>query len=491
MAIHYADQTSADLPVEARLLDAITVSLVEDPAEVARFDSLIEREHYLHTATSVGAVLRYVAKHQDQWVGLLVFASPAWHLKPRERWLQWNPSRLDERRHLLAQNTRLLILPSTGQWPNLASRILSLTTRRLSQDWQARYGTPVLALETFVDPERFKATCYRAAGWIPLGATRGFARISRDFYVDLEHPKELWVRALSPEALEVLRAPELAPELRSPRPTPPAPVPLETEQLDSFWAYTRHHLKETRQPRGLRYPAHNLLCLCVLAAMAGAYTPEAIHEFVTTLNHAQRRRLRCPPRTGKPREYDVPCERTIRRFLGAATPEQIRTVLCGWMARDDPAPLTDLYFDGKCLRSAEAQPPEPEAAQALAAAEAAMTAEIALAEQKPKADRCLCVVNFITPGQRLHDQIAVPSHTNEEAATVIHWPEMDLAGVRVQGDAAHATKAGCRQLTQGNGADYLLRLKANQPTALAKAQQILPGGLPPSGGVDRQGPRPH
>jgi hypothetical protein len=89
----------------------------------------------------------------------------------------------------------------------------------------------------------------------------------------------------------------------------------------------------------------------------------------------------------------------------------------------------------------------------------------------------------------LVDQIAVPQDTNEEAAVAAHLPQMDLAGVCATADAAHTTKANCRQLTQNNGADYLLFLKANQPQALAKAEQLLPGALPPSGHHGGQGPR--
>jgi len=101
--------------------------------------------------------------------------------------------------------------------------------------------------------------------------------------------------------------------------------------------------------------------------------------------------------------------------------------------------------------------------------------------RKPKADKALTLVNFQTTEQRLVDQVAVPQDTNEEAAVAAHLPKMDLAGVCLTADAAHTTKANCRQLTQGNGAEFLLFLKGNQPLALAKAEQLLPGTLPPSG----------
>ena len=98
-------------------------------------------------------------------------------------------------------------------------------------------------------------------------------------------------------------------------------------------------------------------------------------------------------------------------------------------------------------------------------------------------------VNFQTTQQRLVDQVAVPQDTHEEAAVAAHLPQMDLAGVCLTADAAHTIKANCRQLTQGNGAEFFLFLKANQPTALAKAEQLLPGSVPPSGHHGQQRPR--
>jgi predicted transposase YbfD/YdcC len=89
----------------------------------------------------------------------------------------------------------------------------------------------------------------------------------------------------------------------------------------------------------------------------------------------------------------------------------------------------------------------------------------------------------------LIEQVAVPQNTNEEAAVAAHLPKMDLAGICITADAAHTTRANARQLTQGNGADYLMSLKGNQPNALAKARQLLPGAFPPCSPDNRKEPR--
>jgi hypothetical protein len=186
----------------------------------------------------------------------------------------------------------------------------------------------------------------------------------------------------------------------------------------------------------------------------------------------------------------VPGERTLRRLLKKVDAEQLKTVLTEWMEGQDPAALQVVHFDGKVVKNAQPAPARPKAAAA-PASPAPEASEIPLEMQKPKSDKALTLVNFLTTDQRLIDQIAVPKDTNEEAAVAAHLPAMDLAGVCITADAAHTTKANCRQLTQNNGADYLLFLKANQPLALAKAEQLLPGAFPPSGHHGRQGPRTH
>jgi hypothetical protein len=456
----------------------VTVRLIKD-GEGQRFDEELVTKHYLKNATAVGRVLRYVAEYQGQWVALLVFSSAAWHLKVRDQWLHWPARQVKERRHLIAQNARFLVLAAPGRWPNLASRVLKLTCERLPQDWQEHFGYPVQVLETFVDPQRFRGTSYKAAGWEQLGPTQGYERDWQDFYTDTQHPKQLWVRVLRAGALEQLRAAELPPAWADPHgPRPPA-CPVPTLQLDSLWECFYKLMTDPRDRRGLRHQLATCLVLIALAVVAGCKGVHAIAQFAHSLNQAQRRRLRCRPRRGRPREYDVPSERTLRRLLKRVDSQELKNVLTGWMEAEDPTPLQVVHADGKVVKNAQPAPPRCPAQQLEAAAQE--PCEIPPELQKPKADKALTLVNFQTTDQRLVDQVAVPRDTNEEAALAAHLPKMDLAGVCFTADAAHLTKANCRQLSQGNGAEFFLFLKANQPLALAKAEHLLPGTLPPSG----------
>jgi len=167
-------------------------------------------------------------------------------------------------------------------------------------------------------------------------------------------------------------------------------------------------------------------------------------------------------------------------YSRACRPSHSKEVLAGWMGQEDQSPVVVVHLDVKVVKNAQAAP--------ACAPERELEIEIPLELQKPKADKALTLVNFVTDDQQLIDQVAVPRNTNEEAAVAAHFPTMDLKGVCLTADAAHTTKANARQLTQGNGADYLMSLKANQPHALAKAQQLLSGAIPPCSPHDRQRP---
>jgi hypothetical protein len=123
MAIDLANSLDVDLGPEVALHQDIVLELIE-PHQREEFDRILATEHYLHNSSAVGGVLRYVATCKGHWVALLVFASPALHIKARDRWLEWAPCEVPLRRHLIAQNTRFLIRVPAHKYPNLASRIL-------------------------------------------------------------------------------------------------------------------------------------------------------------------------------------------------------------------------------------------------------------------------------------------------------------------------------------------------------------------------------
>ena len=213
---HPARSVPPEHPVTAALAQlsprSVTLRLVTEPKEQARWNTLVRRHHYLKEHRLVGESLRYVAEQDGQWIALLGWSSAAFHLRPRDAWIGWTDGQRQARRHLLACNARFLILHAKAQRPNLASHLLARNLERLSADWLQHYGHPLLLAETFVDPQRFEGTCYRAANWIPLGLTQGFARSRLDFYQLHAQPKAIFLYPLHPQARQILSAPVLPPD---------------------------------------------------------------------------------------------------------------------------------------------------------------------------------------------------------------------------------------------------------------------------------------
>ena len=136
------------------------------------FNSLLDRYHYLGYRQPVGEHLKYLVYALGRPIACLVWSSAPRHLGPRDRFIGWSAEARRKNIRFLAYNTRFLLLPFI-RVEHLASHILGQMARRLSEDWERAYRHPVCYLETFVDPQRFRATCYRAANWTVLGLTTG------------------------------------------------------------------------------------------------------------------------------------------------------------------------------------------------------------------------------------------------------------------------------------------------------------------------------
>lgn len=136
------------------------------------FNSLLEQYHYLRYQQPVGEHLKYLVSAKGQVIACLAWCSAPRHLANRDRFIGWSAEARKCNLHLLAYNTRFLILPWVHV-PHLASHILGSMAKIVPCDWQQLYAHPVYWLETFIDPARFKGTCYRAANWLHLGSTTG------------------------------------------------------------------------------------------------------------------------------------------------------------------------------------------------------------------------------------------------------------------------------------------------------------------------------
>jgi hypothetical protein len=161
-------------PIRSALKELLPLSFrqVRRTAEERVFNGLIQAHHYLGYTQPVGEHLKYLVHWGDRLLACLAWSSAPRHLGPRDRFIGWSKEQRQRNLRLLAYNPRFLILPWV-QVPHLASHILGRMARILPGDWQRFYGHGVVFLETFVDPSRYKGTCYRAANWIVLGVTTG------------------------------------------------------------------------------------------------------------------------------------------------------------------------------------------------------------------------------------------------------------------------------------------------------------------------------
>jgi hypothetical protein len=133
---------------------------------------LLEQYHYLGYKQQVGEQLKFLVHAGERPVACFAWSSSAHYLGCRDRFLGWSDEARRKNVHLLAYNPRYLLLPWV-ECRYLASHLLARMTRRLSTEWERVYGHPIYFVETFLDPERFRGTCYRAANWMVLGRTTG------------------------------------------------------------------------------------------------------------------------------------------------------------------------------------------------------------------------------------------------------------------------------------------------------------------------------
>lgn len=434
---------------DAEILARVKLRLI-NPAEKADWDRLITEHHYLKNAHLVGRQLRYVAELDGQWVALLGWNVAAYHLKGRDNWIGWNVEQLVKRRKFVVQNSRFLLLTDRGRCPNLASRVLGMCCRRLSHDWGNAFGHPVLVAESFVDPDRFSGSCYRASGWELLGHTQGSRRHHRDFYQDDVTPKELWVRCLHSKARQWLSAPALPSSLARHEDSA-MHCSYTAVQFRPLWERF-NRLYDCRKRKGRMHRLAPILTICALATLCGARGTRAIAEFAGYLNTTQLRLLRCYY-CKKRKRYIPPSEPTIRRVLKMVDADEFDREVNAWLAQQDNQ-TARVAVDGKTIKKA-----------------------------RGKDGRPLHLVAAVThESARLVAQHPVAQKSNEITALRPMLRDVTLHDVIVTADAMHTQQDTARFLVQEKGADYFLVLKGNQHSVQEAAERRLNRSFPPSAG---------
>lgn len=183
-------------------LAPLNIIRVTSPKDSQLWNQFIHRYHYLGYKPLPGAQIRYFIQYQDGFLGAISFSASAWKVAPRDKWIGWTDIQREKNLHLIVNNSRFLILPWIKS-KNLASKILSLCAKQLPRDWMNRYNYQPVLIETFVEKNRFKGTCYRAANWILVGQTQG--RGKKDRYKLYQLPvKDIWLYPLKSNFREEL-----------------------------------------------------------------------------------------------------------------------------------------------------------------------------------------------------------------------------------------------------------------------------------------------
>jgi len=432
--------------------DRVTVRLLREQ-ERCEFDWRLEEQHYLESSRLVGQSLRYVAELDGQWVALIAFSAPALHLKARERWIGWSARQRARRLGLIVNNSRFLVLPDRQRYPNLASRVLALCLRRLSADWQERWGHPVLVVESFVDESQYRGTCYRACGFEPVGATGGFGRASRDFYLEHGRPKQLYLRELAPRARQRLRQARLPEALAGYEAEVAGPCPFRAPALESLLDQLGA-LSDSRCGHGLRHRQRFVLACAAVSTLMGACGYRAFENTCRKFTQRQLRALGCQPDPEDGR-YDPPSDSTFQRVINKIEAGRVAAIIGTWLAEQEVGALARLAVDGKVLRGSGRHDGKP-----------------------------LQLLSAVTHHLRLTlDQIPIEEKSNEIPALKPLLKKLALPeGPLITADAMHCQQESARFITQELGGDYLFGLKGNPSGILEEAQHLLAQqGFPPSG----------
>jgi hypothetical protein len=242
----------------------------------------------------------------------------------------------------VTNNSRFLILPD---WhiQNLGSRVLSLCQKRLANDWQQTFGHPVLLLETFVDPQRFHGTVYRAANWLYIGDSKGFRRTGKGYSATVGTPKMIFVKPLKADAQAVLSAPIAKPAYR----TGGCKIMLKAQQMRSLPGFFVE-IPDPRRAQGRRHRCATVLAIAAGAVLCGMRGYQAIADWAKSLGPKARERFGCRCEKGR---YVVPSLYVIRDLLIRVDPAHLDRALQCWnqtYAQQDES----LAIDGKTMCNA-------------------------------------------------------------------------------------------------------------------------------------------
>lgn len=405
----------------------IEVRLI-NPIEEEVWDQLMKEHHYLGFERLSGEVLKYVVELDGEWVALLGWGSSAFKSKDRDRWIGWRKDQQWKRLKYIANNQRFLILP----WiriKNLASGILGMVAKRISNDWLKRYGHPLLMLETFVEKGRFSGTSYRAAGWKLLGETKGFGRNAKKYYY---HGiiKEIYVKELDKRAREILTSDLMLPIWMGGEKVVVSTDSLAITGPDGL-IERLGRLKDHRGGQGKKHSKKTVLTISILAGLAGMRSYLGMEDFANALTDEERKILGCKRVKSGDGGYIVPSDTTFARVMQETEGQELDDLIGEWISEHNVS--NRIAIDGKTLRGAKLE--SGKKVHLLSAV--AHNSGVVLAQQ------------------------AVSEKSNEIPAMEPLLDKIDIRDKIITCDALH-TQVDTANYIKKRGGDYVFIVKGNQ-----------------------------
>lgn len=438
--------------------------LVVRPArrdEVPSFNRLLDEHHWLgHNL--VGEVVRYIALEDERVVALVGFGSAALSLGARDRYIGWKPEIQFRRLRYVTNNQRFCVLPGQSR-PNLASAVLSRVLRRLSSDFVHSYGHPVLLVETFTDPMRHAGTCYKAANFTQVGESLGYGR-RNGAYIHHGQKKTCWLYPLQKNAAAILSGDFDHPLLKGDRTATMVDLNRLVIDGDQGLIARLQRLPDHRKPRGIRHPLSSILTVCVAAMLSGCHNATEIAEWAADLSEDALARLsvRRSPQTGL---AVPPSEPTVRRTLNAIDNQALDSLVCEVLQELVSATRSDERQKEKRDNNPDKEEPPTDCdtsdTELFGVAVDGKSLRGAIKED----GRCVHLFSAMTHQERVViAQNEVDHKTNEIKAFRPLLEDMDLSGMVVTADAMHAQRDHAEFLVTEKHADFILQVKANQPS---------------------------
>jgi hypothetical protein len=311
-------------------------------AEEGKYRELMRRHHYLGFVPKMGETLWYVAAIDNQWASIFGFSVSALKCKARDQWIGWSYRHQYGRLKLIVNNNRFLILPG---WHicNLASRILSLCLKRLADDWAEVFGHRIVLVETFVDPDKFLGTVYKASNWLYIGDTKGFSRKEAGYTKARGNSKMIFVKPLHRDAKRILSEPILQDSYQ----TGGVGMKIKAEHMRSLPDFFKT-IPDPRRDQGKRHRLPTVLAIATAAVLCGMRGYKAISDWANNLGQKARARFCCRYVNGK---YIVPSESIIRDVLIRVDPVGLDKAFQNWNEVYGQAD-SSLAIDGKVMRNA-------------------------------------------------------------------------------------------------------------------------------------------